>query len=93
MSGHGKGATRLAQVLYLWRTVNRLSLRDIAAQSGLSQPTIMRIEHGHSCDVETWMKLQAWLFERVGPSRPQTWRIQGGLLKKSERQQESQEGQ
>jgi hypothetical protein len=28
MAANGQGTTRLAQMLYLWRTVNHLSLRD-----------------------------------------------------------------
>ena len=67
MAGHGNGATRLGQMLYLWRTVNRLSLRDVEDQTGISNVTIMRIEHGHLVDAKAWLKLQAWLFEQVGP--------------------------
>lgn len=67
MAGHGNGATRLGQMLYLWRTVHGLSLRDVADQTGISNVTIMRIEHGHLVDAETWLTLQAWLFARVGP--------------------------
>lgn len=66
MAAYGNGATRLAQMLYLWRTVNRLSLREASDQIGITHPTLMRIEHGHACDIETWMKLQAWLFQRIG---------------------------
>lgn len=68
MAAYGEGATRLAQMLYLWRTVNRLSLREAADQIGITNPTLMRIEHGHACDIETWMKLQTWLFQRIGPA-------------------------
>lgn len=75
MAAHGNGATRLAQMLYLWRTVNRLSLRDVEAQTGVSKATLMRIEHGHAFDVETWMRLQDWLFARIGPA-PRT-RVEG----------------
>ena len=67
MAAHGAGTTRLAQLLYLWRTVNRLSLRDAAAEIGTTCPTVMRIEHGHYCDLETWMKVQMWLWQRIGP--------------------------
>lgn len=66
MAANGNGATRLAQMLYLWRTVNRLSLREAASQIGTTCPTLMRIEHGHMCDIETWMKLEQWFFERIG---------------------------
>ena len=68
MAASGNGATRLAQMLYLWRTVNRLSLRNVEVETGVSKATLMRIEHGHACDAETWLRLQAWLFARIGPA-------------------------
>lgn len=69
MAAKGRGTTRLAQMLYLWRTVNRLSLREAATEmEGISHATLMRIEHGHSLDVETWHRLEAWLFQRIGPA-------------------------
>ena len=67
MAAHGDGATRLGQMLYLWRTLHRQSLDDLSAEIGTSKATLMRIEHGHMCDVETWMMVQRWLFARVGP--------------------------
>lgn len=67
MAARGQGTTRLAQMLYLWRTVNRLSLRDMERETGITHPTLMRIEHGHLCDMATWMKLQTWLFAQIGP--------------------------
>lgn len=68
MAANGQGTTRLAQMLYLWRTINRLSLRDVEAETGITNVTLMRVEHGHNCDVETWLKLQAWLFAKIGPA-------------------------
>ena len=73
MAAKGRGTTRLSQMLYLWRTLNHLSLRDAETEIGVSSATLMRIEHGHACDVETWLKIQAWLFAAIGPaprSRP-----------------------
>jgi hypothetical protein len=68
MAANGQGTTRLAQMLHLYRTVNRLSLRDLEPEIGVSKATLMRIEHGYACDVDTWLKLQAWLFAKIGPA-------------------------
>jgi transcriptional regulator with XRE-family HTH domain len=77
MAGKGTGTTRLAQMLYLWRAANRLTLRDVAAQTGISHATIMRLEHGHLCDVETWIKLETWLFQAIGDPHGRGFR--GGM--------------
>ena len=70
MAAKGHGSNRLAQMLYLWRTVNRLSLRDMAKEMGTSSATLMRIEHGHVCDLQTWRTLENWMFTTVGqPAR------------------------
>ena len=75
MAAHGNGTTRLAQMLYFYRTMSRKSLRDLARETRISPATMMRIEHGHSMDVATFLKLQSWLFQRIGPAprerRPQ----------------------
>jgi transcriptional regulator with XRE-family HTH domain len=53
--------TRLSRMLYLWRTVNRLSLRDVAAESGISSATLLRIEQGRAMDLDTWRRLEDYL--------------------------------
>ncbi len=68
MAARGDGSNRLARMLYLYRTVNRLSLREMEKETGISHVTLMRIEHGHHMDVGTWLKFQEWLFETVGPA-------------------------
>lgn len=68
MAANGKGTNRLAQMLYLWRTVNRLSLRDLERETGIPHATLMRIEHGHVCDLKTWQTLVDWMLETVGPA-------------------------
>ena len=68
MAAKGQGTTRFAQMLYLWRTVHRLSLRDLQAETGISNVTLMRIEHGHVMDVATWRKLEDWMFTPIGPA-------------------------
>jgi transcriptional regulator with XRE-family HTH domain len=57
--------TRLGEMLRLYRTVNRETLREVAPQIGISTPTLMRIETGQpGLDAETLLKLWAWL---LGP--------------------------
>ena len=52
-------------MLRLYRTINRSSLRAVAAQVGISTPTLLRIETGQpGLDAETLLKLWAWL---LGP--------------------------
>ena len=54
--------TRFGRMLHLYRTVQGQTLRDMAASTGISCSTLMRIEHGEAFDVATWMRLQTWLF-------------------------------
>lgn len=62
--------TRLADMLRLWRTVNRKTVRDMEDELGLSFATISRFERGHTIDLGTWLKLQAWLLaEAPVPAR------------------------
>lgn len=52
---------RLAQMLFLQRSVDRRTLRDVAKEIGIGHATLLRIEQGKAFDVETWMKVQRWL--------------------------------
>lgn len=56
-----KRQTRFGEMLRLYRTVNGLSLREIAPQIGISHATLMRIETGQAFDAETLLKLWAWM--------------------------------
>ena len=58
--------THLGEMLRLYRTVNRLSLRDMAPAIGISAATLMRIETGQAFDAETLLKLWTWLLKDVG---------------------------
>lgn len=55
--------TRLGSMLRLSRTINQLDLRFVARQIGIGHATLMRIEHGETFDVNTFMKLWRWLLE------------------------------
>jgi len=59
-----KRATRLGEMLRLYRTVRGQSLRDIAPGMGISHATLMRIETGRAIDAETLLKLWTWLLAK-----------------------------
>ena len=54
---------RFGEMLRLYRVMKGLSLRDVAATTGISSATLMRIEHGQAFDVETLFRLWRWLME------------------------------
>lgn len=56
-----KRQTRLGEMFRLYRTVNGLSLRELAPQIGIGHATLMRIETGESFDAETLLKLWTWM--------------------------------
>lgn len=56
-------ATRLGEMLRLYRTVRGESLRDLAPQIGIGHATLMRIETGQAMDADTLLKLWAWLLQ------------------------------
>ncbi len=59
--------TRLGSVLRLHRTVHDRSLRDVAKEIGTSPATLLRIEQGKAFDVDTLLKLWAWLLQKEHP--------------------------
>ena len=56
--------SNLGELLSLWRAAHHLTLRALAAQIGTSAATLLRIEQGKPTDVETFLKLWAWLLLR-----------------------------
>lgn len=52
----------LGSVIADYRLANRLGVRGLAKQIGISHPTLNRFEHGENCDAETLIKIMAWLF-------------------------------
>lgn len=56
-----KPTSNLGAVLRRWRLVEDLELREVASQIGIGAATLMRIEHGHSFDAATMMKVWVWL--------------------------------
>jgi transcriptional regulator with XRE-family HTH domain len=57
----------LPAALRITRRVRRLSLREVARQSGIGMTVALRIEQGHSCTTNTAIKLLRWL---DAPARP-----------------------
>lgn len=57
----------LGEMVRLFRTVNQITLRDMAVSIGISHPTLMRIEHGQSFDADTLIKIWTWLISPLPP--------------------------
>jgi hypothetical protein len=57
----------LARMLRLYRTTAQppLTIRQLAPQMGTSAATLLRLEQGKPCDVETWLRVQDWLLGRT----------------------------
>jgi len=51
----------LGEVMRLWRQEHRLSVREAAAQVGISAATWNRIERGHGLSAQVLVKLLDWL--------------------------------
>lgn len=55
-------AMRLGKILKGWRENQKLQLRTVADDIGISHGTLSRIENDKPCDSGTLMKLLLWLF-------------------------------
>jgi transcriptional regulator with XRE-family HTH domain len=62
-SGHGspQGISQLGARLRAQRRAKRLSLRDLAAQIGVSLNTLSRVERGHIPDLKNFQRIVDWL--------------------------------
>lgn len=58
--------TTFGAMLRLWRLSRRQTVRQVALEIGIGSATLSRIERGGPCEVETWLKLQRWLFATAG---------------------------
>lgn len=61
---------RLGEVLYWWRTIMRITIRDMAAELGISAATLSRIENGQEMDGTTLAKILTWLMAPGERRRP-----------------------
>ena len=53
---------RLGKILADHRYANRMGVRELAKDIGLSAATLNRIENGKPCDGDSIAKLMIWLF-------------------------------
>lgn len=53
---------RIGKVLADYRYANRMGVRALAAEIGISAATMNRIELGNSCDSRSFSKVMLWLF-------------------------------
>jgi transcriptional regulator with XRE-family HTH domain len=53
---------RLGKIIADYRYMNRLGIREVAKQIGMSPATLCRIENGKPCDSDNMAKLMLWLF-------------------------------
>lgn len=51
---------KLGTVLYRWRTMTDLTLREAAKEMGITSPALMRVEHGHDPSAATLVKIILW---------------------------------
>lgn len=55
---------RLARALKLIRATEGIGVREMAKDIGISAPTLSRIENGKDVDLDSALKLFAWLLGR-----------------------------
>ncbi len=65
-----ESTTTLGAVLKRWRVNEDLDLRSVAKEIGISAPSLMRIEHGHSFDAATMLKIWMWLLSARSNAAP-----------------------
>jgi transcriptional regulator with XRE-family HTH domain len=56
---------RIGNVLRKWRTMEELSIRDVAKEIGTSHSTLSRIERGEPCDSDTLAAVIIWLIGKA----------------------------
>lgn len=60
-----QSGNKLGEILQTYIAVKNTDLRTVAAEIGISAPTLMRITHGRTPDADTFLKLLNWLLERL----------------------------
>lgn len=53
---------RLGGIIADYRWANRMGVRELAKEIGVSHPTLNRFERGENCDAATLTTIMAWLF-------------------------------
>ena len=59
---------RIGSLISDWRHINRLGIRVVASDIGISASTLGRIERGEEFDSKTMRKLLLWIFEETTQS-------------------------
>lgn len=59
----------LGSVIADYRWANRMGVREVAKNIGISAATLNRIENGETCDAVTLIKIHAWLHAPAQPGR------------------------
>lgn len=52
----------IGKVIADYRYANRIGVRDLAKEIGISAATLNRIELGNGCDSASLLKIAGWLF-------------------------------
>lgn len=60
---------RLGLVIKKFRAMTEMTTRELAQQTGISFPTLNRLENGESIDSRNFMKLLNWLMTPVDQER------------------------
>lgn len=55
---------RLGLVLYKWRHMSEISIRDASKMIGVSPATLSRIERGEEMDGQSLSKILIWLMQK-----------------------------
>lgn len=61
---------RIAKMIRVTRTIDGMSQIALSEQIGIPRSAIRRIEAGKSVDIETALKIMAWLFEAEDTTDP-----------------------
>jgi transcriptional regulator with XRE-family HTH domain len=56
-----EGDMRIGIIIKKWRLVNEITIRDLAAEIGISAATLYRVETGRAPDGLTLIKIFDWL--------------------------------
>lgn len=54
---------RIGRIIKDWRWANRVNIRDMAKELGVSHSTLSRLESGENMDGETLGRILQWMLE------------------------------
>lgn len=56
--------TPIAEMLRIYRATRQIGVRELGKMIGISHGTVSRIERGFGCDLDTFLKVVNWLFNK-----------------------------